>query len=72
MSADNSIDSVPIGKSQGRKTKAMSFLDKLIGVACPFQKREIALAPEGDIKHGSTPLTHRHPTVQNVPIVQDV
>src|SRR3989442_5593211 len=49
MRANDPIETIAVGESQGRKTAAMSLFDQLIRVACPFEEGKIALAPERNV-----------------------
>src|SRR2546428_12232401 len=49
MRANDPIDTIAVGESQGRKTEAMSLFDQLIRVARPFEEGKIALAPERNV-----------------------
>ena len=49
MGSDNPVDAVAIGERQGRNALAETGFDQLLGMAGPFQKGVVALAPEGNV-----------------------
>ena len=51
MRAHHAMDAIPVGQGKRRQPEGVCLLDELVGTTRPFEKREVALAPQRDVGH---------------------
>ena len=51
MRAHRAVDAIAVGQGEPRQAEGVCLLDQLVGGTRPFEKREVALAPQRDVGH---------------------
>ena len=59
MGPHHAVDAVAVRQRERPDPEGMGLLDQLVGVTRPFEKREVALAPERDVTHSTCPCQHQ-------------